>query len=389
MIIKPTDTIVILSHYYKRADKAGGPPQQIRDYLLPKVKRLVYIEHPFPYADDHRSSFTIYEDGKIQRQFFTLPLYGPQWLFYCHDIVSTWSFFWQARVRLATCIALDNLNTCAVLPLQKLGIVKRLIYYTIDYTPQRFPNKILNRIYHFADQIACRYADTIWILHERMIESRAKAGIDPKKSAPSVVLPMGAYLNRIERLPIEKINRHELMFVGHLLEKQGLQLVIEALPDIIREVPDLKLTVIGQGEYGSKLKTLVEELKLNKHVEFKGFVEDHRDVEKMICQAAIGIATYLPEEGNYTYYTDPGKPKLYLGCGLPVVITDVPASAKFIAKEKAGILAVPNRESISKALVELLTNDRLYKEYRKNAIRISSEYDTETLIRHAIANTKL
>ena len=71
MKISQKANVLIVSHFYKRTFSGGGPPQEIRDFFLPKVKKIYYVEHPFPYATDHRSSMTIYEKGFIKRQIFT------------------------------------------------------------------------------------------------------------------------------------------------------------------------------------------------------------------------------------------------------------------------------------------------------------------------------
>lgn len=379
--------VLILSHFYKRAISGGGPPQEIRDFLLPKVKRVYYIEHPFPYASDRRSSLTIYEDGIFKNQIFTPQVSGPGLFFYFIDFFITFYFLIKACRRFDLCIALDNLNTVSILPFRKFGIVKKLIFYTIDYTPLRFKNKVLNYLYHFTDKIACHHADKIWILSERMIEARRKNNVDVKRSATSIVLPMGSNLSRIKILPVDKINRHDIVFVGFLMEKQGIQLVLESLPKIISKNTNLRFIIIGQGEYEQKLKALTRKLKITKYVRFKGFIKDHKQVEKILCQSAIGVAPYLPVSDNYTFYTDPGKPKLYLGCGLPVVITDVPKIARIIQSNRAGLIVKYTTESMAKALDKLLTNNKLYDEYRKNAIQLSKRYDTNSLIANALDKT--
>ncbi len=380
-------SVVILSHFYKRANKAGGPPQEIRDFFLPKVRRVVYIEHPFPYADDHRSSMTIYRDGKEESVTYSLSLKGPQALFYTLDIFISWYFLLKAGGPFELCVALDNLNVLTVLPWRWFGSIKRLVFYTIDYSPKRFTQPILNSIYQWADTMACYRADALWILSERMTETRQKMGLNLTKSAPAILLPMGANLERIKLLPLEKINKHQLIFVGHILEKQGLQLVIEALPAILERVPDLKLVVVGQGEYQPTVKKLAADLKVEKSIEWLGFVEKHERVEELLCQSAIGLAPYIPSPENYTFYTDPGKPKLYMGCGLPVIITDVPAIAQVIKKAEAGLIVKDEALSVGEAIIALLTDRKRYAAYRQAAIELSAGYNTNTLIQQALDKT--
>lgn len=381
------DSVLILSHYYKRANAGGGPPQELRDFLVPKVKSVVYIEHPFPYADDLRSSVTVYEDGEEKSAYYTSPLKGPDAWFYIADIFLTWYLVWKTRRQFTLCVALDNLNSLSVLPFRWFGPIKHLTFYTIDYTPKRFKQPLLNWLYMFADRLACSSVDSIWVLSQRMSQARLKAGVTSVANHNSIVVPMGAKLNRIERLPYSKIHRQQLIFVGHLLEKQGLQLVFEALPQISQSVPDVKVVIIGQGEYEPQLRQIAKKLTIEKYLDWRGFVERHEDVERALCESSIGLAPYIPSDASYTYFTDPGKPKLYLGCGLPVVITDFPASAQLIDQAEAGIIIEPSATNIAEALISLLTEDSLYKKMRQNAIVLSSQYDTDVLLERAVTQT--
>lgn len=387
MKLSKNSTVLILSHFYEKTVAGGSPHQELKDFLLPKVKKVYYIEHPFPYATDHRSSMAIYEKGILKKQFFTPPITGPQAIFYILDPIFTFYFLMRAKSSFDLCVALDNLNTVSVLPFKKLGIIKKLIFYTIDFTPKRFENKLLNLFYHLFDRIACYTSDVIWVTSKRAIEGRIKNGINEKKSAPSIILPLGAKLDRINMLPIQKINKYQIAFVGHLIEKQGLQIVLKSLPYIIDKIPKVKLVIIGRGEYEKKLKFLTKELKIAECVEFKGFVKDHKIVEKILCNSRIGVAPYQPFKESYTFYGDPNKPKLYLACGLPIVITNVPEFASIIGEKKAGFVVDYTVESISGAILTLLSNDSLYKTYRKNAISLSKEFSTDVLIENALTKS--
>jgi len=385
--LSKNSNVLILSHFYKRSIAGGGPPQEVRDFFLPKVKRVYYIEHPFPYAADNKSSMIIYENGDLKKQSFAPPIIGPQILFYLFDVFLTFYFLLRARTKFDLCISLDNLNTVTVLPFRKIGLVKKLVFYTIDYNPKRFENKMLNEIYHFLDRVACYYSDAIWVLSKKMDTARVNNRVNIKRMAPSILLPMGANLERIKIQPLNKINRHQIVYAGFLMKKQGVQLAIESLPKVIKKIPNVRFIIIGQGEYENKLKHLVKQLRISKYVEFKGFVKNHKDVEKILCKSAVAVAPYEDTSDNYTRYTDPGKPKLYLGCGLPVVITDVPAIARVIQSQKAGLIVDYSKKSLTKALIMLLSDDALYKEYRKNAIKLSKNYDTNTLINRALLKT--
>lgn len=382
--------VLILSHFFVRTVSAG-PPQDLCNFLLPKVKSIVYIEHPFPYnakqGEDTRSSLTIYERGRLQKQLYFPPWKGPDVSFYIKDVLATQYFLIKSRRRFDLCIALDNLNTISVLFWRKLRIIKKLVYYTIDFNPRRFKNRLLNTIYHYIDKLCCYYADCLWNLSPRMLEGRKKTEIRLNRYAPNIIVPMGAHLSRIKRLPIDKIQRHTLVYVGTLGKIHGVQIVLKVLPEIKRKIPDVKFIIVGKGDYGQTLQSLVRQLDIEDSVEFKGFIQDNLDVENILCQCAIGIATYVPTEENFVFYTDPGKPKLYLGCGLPVVITRFPAIADEIEREGAGMAIEYEEKSLKQALIKLLTDDKFYATCRQRAIAFSKKFDTGHILSQALEQT--
>jgi phosphatidylinositol alpha-1,6-mannosyltransferase len=76
-----------------------------------------------------------------------------------------------------------------------------------------------------------------------------------------------------ERLGLH--NRNVLLTLARIVERKGQDLVIRALPAIIRKVPNVTYCIAGdpRGDHAQTLKTLVAELGLESHVRFAGYVE--------------------------------------------------------------------------------------------------------------------
>jgi len=222
-----------------------------------------------------------------------------------------------------------------------------------------------------------------------MAEQRERRGIRKDESAPQLLVPIGTSFQRIRRRSLQEINRKAIVFMGHLREHQGTELIIDALPEIIREVPDAKLIIVGKGPMESALKERTKRAGLEKHVEFLGFMENHVEIENVLATCAVGVAPYAPSPYSYTLYTDPAKPKTYMACGLPVIITKVPRIAYEIETYKAGIVISYSKEEFVKATVTLLTDDELYGEYRKNAIMFASKYEWNDIFHRTLASMKL
>jgi glycosyltransferase involved in cell wall biosynthesis len=366
----------------------SSPKEEWITFLKSHCRRLICLDHPFSYKrGDIRSSVTVFEGGRVaSRSYVSFPRGASELLFYAKDVVL--NLLWGAsHGRIDLAIATDPLNTFSLLPLRKIGLTRKLAYYVIDYVPERFPSRLRNSIYHAIDRACCRNVDIIWNLSPRMMEGRAANGLRLVESAPWLVVPMGVDLSRVRPLGLDEIQRHTVVYMGALLRKQGIHLALDVMPEVRRQVPDLKFVIVGVGEYESELKRRVAGLNLEDVVDFRGYIEDHEEVERLLCRCAIGLAPYEIDSGNYTYYTDAGKPKVYLGCGLPVVITRVPLIAYEIEEKRAGLVIEYTAEALRDALLRLLLDEALYAELRENAIAMSRKYQWSRICAEAVRAT--
>ncbi len=72
-------------------------------------------------------------------------------------------------------------------------------------------------------------------------------------------------------LPIQ--DRFELMFIGRLAQEKGIDDLIQAVRQLTSTIPQLHLTILGQGYWRADLEALTVKLQLQSHVHFLGFQE--------------------------------------------------------------------------------------------------------------------
>lgn len=373
--------VAIVTHTF-----ATGPAQELEAWLKDKVKELIFIGHPFSYCKIINSVYKKYQKGKLvkEKKAYSWHLHGV--LMYLKDMFYT--FFWLlfSEGVFDLCIGSDNLNAFTGILLKKIGKVKKVIFYTIDYVPYRFENETLNKIYHWVDRYCLKNADIVWNLSQAMTDAREKNGVSRIYRDKQIIVPHGTHLNVI-KLPFNKINRFEIGFMGHLREGQGVEVLIKAMVDITKAIPKAKLVLIGAGPLEEDLKKQAKNLSVLDKIEFTGFIESHRDLENRLAKCALAVAPYIFQPKGFSQYCDPGKPKVYLATGLPVIITKVPPFAQTIEKEKAGLAIEEGEKALAKAVVEILKNDRQLKEYKKNAIQLAKKYDWEKVFREALEKT--
>ncbi len=287
----------------------------------------------------------------------------PEPLIYCKE--SFFTLWWVARAGVVwdTYVGMDGLVVFFGLLLRFFGRVKRLVFWAIDFVPEkRFNSRMKNKIYHSINTMGYKRADEMWDLSPRMAEAREKfLGIQAKDYRSNKVVPYGVWLNRIKFYSYEECEKDTLVFMGHLLEKQGVQLVIEAIPELIKKNPRFHFKIIGDGSYKENLVELATNKGVLKYCDFRGKIDDIVELEQEVAKSAVAIAPYIKRLDTWTYYADPGKVKTYLAAGVPVLLTDVPWNAHDIEEKGCGKIIDLDRD-FSEQIIEMMSNNEGYRQ---------------------------
>lgn len=373
--------VVIVIH-----ESTTGLAHDLRDYFLKQeVEELLFIAHPLLYISENfknSSRYEFYKKGKLVRSGTAFHWIFPEPIIYLKDFIYTLRWCFSQGSIFDLFVGFNNLNSFTGLVLKLIGRTRKVIYYVIDYVPNRFSNRVLNMIYHRIEKFAAENSDWTWNLSPRMMEERNRKW---NKNFPNqLVVPHGVSINRIKRLPLDKINSTEILYMGTLLKKQGIQLVIQSLPLVIKKIPTIRLTIIGKGPYEKELKQLTKKMNLDDYVSFLGYIENHKDMENRIAKATLAIALYNRKYDEFSYYADPGKIKNYLGAGVPVVMTDVPYVAREVVKNRCGFIVQYNKRDLLNILLKFFADKKLIKEYRYNALRFAKKYDWNKVFTSAL-----
>ena len=374
--------VVIATHVY-----GTGASQDLLQYFIDhKVGKTLFIGHPLFY-DKHLkgSGFELYSNGLLIRKEYSRNHNIPIFLgFILHAVKNlVWSIVKGSRWDIY--IGSNNLNAYTGLILKKLGFVTHVVYYVIDYNPKRYGNPIMNYLYHKLDQYCVLNSDETWNLSPRMEQGRkiyfGFTGGNQK------VVPVGMWKEAMVRIPFSKINKYRVVFLGHILKKQGVQHIIDAIPEIKKKIREFTLLVMGDGEYLDNLKRQVQALDLENTVEFTGYIPDHTIIEKKLSNCALGIALYkrMDENNlNFSYFGSPTKVKTYLASGLPVMITDVPYNASELVRKGCARITTTNSHDIAVNLISILSNPKILGTMRDKVVRYRRKFDWNVIFTKAL-----
>ena len=253
-----------------------------------------------------------------------------------------------------------------------------LVYYTIDYIPNRFGQSLLNRFYHWLDRTGVAASSWTWNLSTRMAEARAKRWETHSLDFRQITVPMGTHELKNQKAK-GKRQKNGIIFMGHLRKGQGVETLLEATAIAIKQIPDLTLTIVGGGELLGPLKDQAKSLGINQHVTFTGFIASNDEMRQHLLTATLAIALYENTPDNYTRYTDPGKPKEYLAAGLPVLISDVPAIARQIEAAGAGLVVDDDPTALAAAMTQLLKDPHQLATTQTAALKLSKTFHWDAI----------
>jgi glycogen(starch) synthase len=222
----------------------------------------------------------------------------------------------------------------------------------VDKHPQSYIDAVERWMANRAERvITCSYymrghvAD-IYGLEEARI-SVIPNGIDPLDLQPVDDLDA---LRRRFAAPHERL----LLLVGRLVYEKGFQLALEALPGVIERVGGLRFLVAGSGTHEGHLRTQAQELGLERHGTFLGWIGDD------VLHSLYRIADLCVVPSIYEPFGLVALEAMASGC--PCIVADTGGLREVVPNDDVG-LRFRSRDPVSLArMVERVLTDEPLRE---------------------------
>ena len=146
----------------------------------------------------------------------------------------------------------------------------------------------------------------------------------------------------------------------------GIEYFLSALTEVIKEVPDVRILLCGDGPLRDKFVEFVREHSLDDYVFFAGLIPND-ELPKYYNAADVYVSTSLSDGTSLSLLEA-------MACGLPAVVTDVPAIMEWVVDGENGFV-VPRRDSkiLAEKLIRLLQDEAMQKTFRNKNIKIAKE----------------
>lgn len=268
--------------------------------------------------------------------------------------MASWLLLWlhiRRRYRIVEVYNVpDVLVFVALLP-RLLGA--KIVLYMFEATPEMYvdrfelkPGGLGEKLLRFQERIS------VWFAHRSIVEGpyeremRGHRGCNVEKIGVVMNVPESHLFTPASEA--ESGDTYDIITHGSLLKRYGIQTLIEAVPAIRKEIPNLKVWVVGDGEYREELEKQARETGVDDCVVFTGWVK-HEEVSGYIQRCRAGIVPMI-------YNQLPNKLFEYVSMNKPCVVGDVPSIRRAFAEHEVIYYPTGDAQKLAEGLL------RIYRE---------------------------
>jgi glycosyltransferase involved in cell wall biosynthesis len=215
---------------------------------------------------------------------------------------------------------------------------------------------------------AINKADAVVVAHTALVD--AVKNISPNKSV--TIIPNGVDIELFhpqtpkasvaKSLGINPTNA-VVAFSGHITNEKGLDVLVKAAPEVVREHKNVKFLIVGDGLFMKEIKTMVKQAHLEEQFIFTGFVSGER-LPDYLSFSQICVAPYTPGPWyEVSKVETPIKVVEYMAMGKSVIMSRI-SQENVLTWADGGELTTPGSISeLAASINKLLDDEKLRNEY--------------------------
>jgi glycosyltransferase involved in cell wall biosynthesis len=255
---------------------------------------------------------------------------------------------------------------CKILNIHSIVEVNGLVMDELSVSPdsKSFAYRVFSFLALRSERFNYKYCDRIVSVTDKLKDELVKLYSVPEEKV--IVINNGANTDIFKPLDQEKSreklkldnSKKYVCFVGHLAAWQGVEFLIYSAPYILKECPDVRFLVVGDGVMKEKLLKIASETGVTDKFTFTGRIP-YENVPVYINAADVCVAPFIKDR-NSKIGLSALKTYEYLACGKPIVASDIPGVKDLIDLSGGGI-SVPseNPEELARAVIELISDQKM------------------------------
>jgi glycosyltransferase involved in cell wall biosynthesis len=166
-------------------------------------------------------------------------------------------------------------------------------------------------------------------------------------------------------------------YLGRIKRYKSVQHLIDAMQSVVAEIPAAKLMILGDGDYLPALRQKSQELGLENHVKFTGFIGE-ADKIKFLNQMWVCVNP-SPKEGWGVSVIEANA------CGTPVIAADSPGLRDSVLDQQTGgLFPYGDIKTLAEKIIALIKQEKLRRELSANARIWAEKFDWEISVQKTL-----
>ena len=168
---------------------------------------------------------------------------------------------------------------------------------------------------------------------------------------------------------------NSLLHFGRISYEKKIDVLLKAMRLVKKKIPNILLTIIGDGPDKNRLIGIVKKLKLEKNVTFKGWIPNKELNQEILHYDAFVTSSTMETQGIALLES--------MASGLPVIGVKkyaIPELIKYNNIQNGFLVEPDNPKQFANAIITLLTTNK-QKEFGKNSIKIAQQHDIYKIIK--------
>ena len=166
----------------------------------------------------------------------------------------------------------------------------------------------------------------------------------------------------------EDPNKDYIIYTGRVSEEKCLEVLLDAMSLVVKQRPNTVLVVVGGGPSRQKLIKKASKMGIADNVIFTGMIPNKNLLESgLLSRMKLFVTPSTSENQPMTIIEA-------IAFGLPIVGVNAKGVPELI--EDNGIIVEPNKPPLlADAILKILTDPALHKQYSERSIALSENYD--------------